>query len=381
MRQFFLVFSDDWGEHPSSCQHLFKRIAQDHQVLWVNTVGMRAPRLSLLDLKKAGLKLSKMFFKSNKKPTADSSHLQLTVIQPFMLPFPNLWGAAWFNRYSVIKAVKKSSTLLGLASPIMVITAPNAHDYIGQCNESKVIYYCVDDFSEWPGLEKIRLQAMEHALTDKADVFLATSEKLYNTLNQHNKKTTLLTHGVDINFFSHLPAQEHDLLANIPLPRVGYYGLFDDRSDLSLLHDIATKMPTVSFVMTGDIETDISCLQSLNNVYFTGSIPYTELPAMAKGYTLCMLPYKINTLTDAIQPLKIKEYIATKKPVISTPLKEALKLTDYITIAATANEWVTVIQSELNTPTPVNQTKITLFLKDESWESKAQLFLEASLSL
>jgi glycosyltransferase involved in cell wall biosynthesis len=196
---------------------------------------------------------------------------------------------------------------------------------------------------------------------------------------KHGKRPTLLTHGVDVDLFTNPHIEEHALLGAIPKPRVGYFGLFDDRSDQDLLHNLALLKPDVSFVITGGIETDISRLQDLKNVYFTGSIPYVEVPAMAKGYDICMLPYKLNKLTDAIQPLKFKEYFATGKPVISTPINEARNLADYVDVASSAEEWATTIQSYLDGESPRNQENRQLFLQGESWKEKSEQFLNLCL--
>jgi len=376
----FIVFSDDWGEHPSSCQHIFKHIIKDHPVIWVNTIGMRMPNLSLYDLRKAILKLKKMFVGNATEKKACISEPNLTVIQPLMLPFIKWSLVRLINRNSVIRAVKNVSKELKLNASTMVITAPNACEYIGLCGENKVIYYCVDDFSEWPGVEKELVQKMESSLIQQSDVFFATSQHLYDKIARQGKKVTLLSHGVDVDFFSKLPEKEHTLFQGIPSPRVGYFGLFDERSDILLLKELALLTPNVSFVITGNVETDVSELKALRNVFFTGSVPYTDLPSIAKGYSACMLPYKVNELTDSIMPLKIKEYIATGIPVISTPIKEALKLTDYITVAYSVNEWEAALREILLglQDSKDQRDKRDLFLENESWQEKSVLLTKYS---
>ena len=89
-----------------------------------------------------------------------------------------------------------------------------------------------------------------------------------------------MTHGVDIEFFQQSITREHLLLDRIPRPRVGYYGLFDERSDHDLLAELARRMPDVSFVITGRVESDRLRRQGIPNIHFTGSVPYTDLPAM-----------------------------------------------------------------------------------------------------
>lgn len=377
----FIVFSDDFGEHPSSCQHLFRYLPGKYPVLWVNTIGMRNPKLTLRNLQKTFSKSKRMIQclfrrKEENASRGDNFH----ILQPPMLPFLNIPVIRKTNRFLVCSSVKRRLRTLKMKSPIMVTTVPNACDYAGRLGERRVIYYCVDDFSEWPGLEKELVRSMEEDLIRKSDIFIATSKNLYDRLSGYGKEVHLLTHGVDYGFFKTAPDKEHPLLERIPKPRVGYFGLFDDRSDKELLLETARRLPDVSFIITGNVETDISGLQREKNIYFTGSIPYAELPTMAKGWDVCMLPYKVNKLTDAIQPLKMKEYLATGKPVISTPIKEALNMEDYIVIAKTVDNWDEGIRMCVRGSLPAGERKkIDSFLQKESWPSKAEWFFALCL--
>lgn len=371
----FLVFSDDWGVHPSSCQHIFRHIGKKHRVLWVNTIGMRNPRLTTNDLKKARDKLIRMFQrKSNGGNSEQASNI--VVCQPFMLPFSEIPMIRKWNKYSVIRTVKRFSSQMNINNPILVTTVPNACDYIGFLGERNVIYYCVDDFTEWPGLNKHLVNSMEQVLIQKSDIFIATSQKLFNKLRRYGKPTFVLTHGVDVDFFQNLPSEIHPLLAHIPEPRVGYLGLFDDRIDKDLLEAVASQLPNISFVVTGRIETDISRLRKLKNFYFTGPVSYEELPAILAGWNICMLPYKVNDLTNAIQPLKLKEYLATGREVVSTPIQETKMMSSMIHLAMTDKGWCQVISSLLNAKTNSDKEKIRKLLRDENWAHKASLFTD-----
>ena len=371
----FLVFSDDWGEHPSSCQHLFRRISQRHKVLWVNTIGMRNPKLALSDFKKAFLKVRKMLIvrvgKAQKVPREN-----VISCQPVMLPFAEVSWVRRINCTSVIKTVRRKLRKLDIRNPILVTTVPNACDYIGKCGESKVIYYCVDDFSEWPGLETKMVREMEEKLIQQSDCHIATSQELFDRLSKSGKPTYLLTHGVDTEHFKQTVKREHLLLDGIPRPRIGYYGLFDERSDHGLLAELAARMPDVSFVITGQVDSDFLSRQRLPNVYFTGSVRYADLPSMLKGWDVLMLPYKMNDLTKSISPLKLKEYLITGKPVVSTPIPEVLKLKDYVSVAATIDEWIISIRLCLDRPQNATRRPGDDFWTNETWEKKAEYFLQ-----
>lgn len=200
----FVVFSDDWGEHPSSCQHIFRHIAKNHRVLWVNTIGMRNPTLSWKDARKILVKASKMFG-NKRKPENARADDNITVCQPFMLPGSRSRVVRALNARSVTRKVKEIMDDIGMVEPIVVTTVPNASDYSGLLENRKVIYYCVDDFSLWPGHEVGVVRQMESRLIDRADCLIAVSKNLSKRLSVSGKSTHFITHGVDLEMFSMLP--------------------------------------------------------------------------------------------------------------------------------------------------------------------------------
>ena len=372
----FVVFSDDWGEHPSSCQHLFLNISKSYTVTWVNTIGMRPPKFSVMDLQKSIKKLHRMFQKKNKYIEQKEKLGPETIIQPFMLPWQKIPGIRRMNAISVISAVRKELKNYPNNEVILVTTVPNACDYIGHFNEDLAVYYCVDDFTEWPGLDKNYIKDLESELLSHCDALIATSEKLLNRLKFIGKPLKLLTHGVNTEMFTRLPDKKDIVLQNIKPPRVGYYGLFDKRSDQELLLSIALELPMVSFVIIGKVEYCLPKLRRLENIYFIGPVKYERLPSLIKGLEILILPYKVNELTQSIYPLKLKEYILTGKPVICSPLPEVKQFEHLINIAETERDWINNISCQLYKK---HKKKSIEYIKNafikEQWEYKSEEFV------
>ena len=372
----FLVFSDDWGEHPSSCQHIFKHIVKEHKVLWVNTIGMRNPKLSITDFGKVFYKIRKMIFGTGSSIEQSLHPPNLKVCQPLMLPYANFLLVRKLNKYLVVRSVQSKMAEFKMGKAIFVTTVPNACDFVGKFGAKKNVYYCVDDFTEWPGMEHDLVRLMEMKLIEKTDCFIATSQKLYEKLLPYGKPIKLLSHGVDVELFRNMEIEEHSLLKNIPKPRVGYYGLFDERSDQRLLADLAARLPDVSIVITGRVETDVSLLIEAPNIYFTGAVPYHDLPSIVAGWEACILPYKRNKLTESISPLKLKEYIATGKPIIASPIQELSQYAEYLDLCESTQAWVRIIKRILTSQLFSNKNERKESIEQESWEIKANFFLD-----
>ena len=370
----FVVFSDDWGVHPSSSQHIFRHISENHHVAWINTVGMRRPRLNISDLKKGLRKLFNMLRKSSSRG-GSAIEYDVSVYQPMMIPFNDIPILRRINKKLVERTLRKVVRDLDGQEPIVVTSVPNACDYVDSIRSKRIVYYGVDDFSEWPGLDKELVLEMEAQLIDKADIFLATSPRLVARLAKSGKPTSLLSHGVDIDLFSADVPDEHPTLDDIPEPRVGSCGLFDARSDQDLIAAVAEKMPEVSFVSAGRVETPVENLMSVDNVYFIGQIPYLELPALVKGLDVLFIPYIVNALSDALSPLKFREYLATGRPILSTPIAAAAEFDAVIRIASTAEDWQEEIQNSLSENLRSRRNEVTAALAGESWRERSKQFL------
>lgn len=367
----FIVFSDDWGRHPSSCQHIFKRIAQKNRVLWVNTIGMRLPRLSWQDLRRITQKLV-----SWSKPEKKENN-NVIIYSPFMTPFSHIRFFRWLNNRLLAKCIKKQLKKHSFQDAILVTTVPNVSDLIGKLGEKKSVYYCVDEFSKWPGMLKETLSKMEEELLERVDLILTTSFELFKSKKSSRCPTYMLSHGVDVEHFRKCSLRETDVpfeIQRIKKPIIGYFGLFDERIDLGILKYISSVHSDWSIVILGKVIANTDGLRDFTNIYFLGSVDYDVVPNYAKAFDVCILPYLINELTLNINPLKLKEYLAIGKPIVTTSLPEAERYADVIKIANSKEDFVRAIETCLEDKNTEMIEKRQKLILDESWEVKAEEF-------
>ena len=369
----FLVFSDDWGEHPSSCQHIFRHIAKDHRVLWVNTIGMRNPTLIWSDIRKVFVKVSKMLGKK-RTPAAAEMDANVTVCQPLMLPGSRSRAVRAFNARSVTRKVSAMMRSIGMDNPIFVATVPNVADYSELLEDRKVIYYCVDDFSLWPGLESDVVRQMESRLIKRADCLISVSTNLCERLSRFGRPAYLLTHGVDFEMFSTPATSELPALKDIPKPRAGFFGLIDGRMDWELVKSVAMKMRNVSFVFAGPVDASTGEIPRLENLHFIGPVPYSLIPQFVAGLEVLQLPYRTGELAESLSPLKLKEYLASNLPVISSPIAQARTMSNSLLLAEYASDWVDILSGILSGEMRVETNSTTRLLSHESWARKADQF-------
>lgn len=395
----FVVFADDWGRHPSSCQHLFRRIIPRAQVIWVNTIGLRTPRINMHDLARA-MQVMRSWIRPNPRfrkqvrangirhaPNGAADAPAEDGVFPYVLS-PVMWPSFQGPRSSALNnrllsaAVRKALRQVAPGKqPILVSTSPTLPGLFRDLSFRRTVYYCVDDFTHWHGVNGRAVHRLEQETLDACDLMIATSTSILESRSPLVSASTLLTHGVDLAHFSRAKPNPASPLAPLAHPLVGMFGVFDQRVDGEALKAAALLSPHATFVVIGPVDRDTDEFREWSNILFLGPIPYAELPGHVAHLDLCILPYVMDESTRNINPLKLKEYLATGKPVITSPLPEAVVLAEYLTLAG-PEEFPAAVASALaalDPGAPANPVRLRKglenFLRSESWEAKAKRFL------
>jgi glycosyltransferase involved in cell wall biosynthesis len=208
------------------------------------------------------------------------------------------------------------------------------------------IYHSVGRFNNVdPAMgDKRVLDAIEGMTMRAAHLVFTSSDLAYRQIAAMKKETFYAPMGVDFKLFHtalRADLKPPDDLAQIPEPRVGYIGHMEHWLDLGLLEHLVEAMPDVSFVFIGRYGPwlRLDPLMSHRNVFMMGPRPRASLPGYLQGMRACLIPFKINELTLHSHPMKIYEYLAAGKPVVSTPLPEVEKFAEFIGIARDRREF------------------------------------------
>lgn len=368
--QTFIVFGEEFARHPHALEHLLRPLFPYNHFLWVQTIGLRSPKFSLYDFYRSIEKIRSWISLTRAKKLKEKKPINVTIINPFMIPFNQFFLVRKFNQWSVQNAVKKILKKKSPSQPISIASVPNACDYVGCFNEKLIIYFCVDEFSLWPGLNQVFVQNLEKTLIEKANIIIATSETLALSKFKKNIPTPIITHGVDFEHFNIGPSKNTQSNKNIC-----YFGLFDERTNQDIILEIATSFLNFNIHIIGKIACDVKKLIHQKNIFFHGPLDYNSLPEKIQEMDIFILPYYKNALTQFINPLKLKEYLSTGRPVIASDLPEVLKLKDFLFIAESPRQFAEIISQLSSAPfIKYNQKNVITYLKEnELWEAKTAL--------
>lgn len=369
-----LVFADDWGRHPSSCQHLVRELLPEFPVLWVNTIGTRKPRLDLATVRRGLEKVRSWRRPREALPSAPVARpANLTVLDPWMWPYFTRRHDRWLNRRLLTRAI---APLLAGDEPVTAITTlPITADLVGRLPVARWIYYCVDNFSQWPGLDGRTLEGMERELVARVDAIVAAGRVLQARMEALGRTAHLLTHGVDIAHFAAACALDGAALwPELERPLVVFWGLIDRRLDLAWLEKLSQALTRGTILLVGPTQDPDPRLAQLPRVCLRPALPYAELPQLAAAASVLVMPYADLPVTRAMQPLKLLEYLATGRPVVVRDLPAVAEWRDALDACASAEAFAAAVLERLESGLPAAQQSARARLAEESWSAKARQF-------
>ncbi len=256
----------------------------------------------------------------------------------------------WWDERTKQDALRDMLAMLiatqGSGRPILWFYTPMMYGFARHVDAALVVYDCMDELAAF-SFAPPELKRLEADLLQRADVVFTGGHSLYEAKRGSHDNIHPFPSSVDVAHFERAreaavscPADQ----AEIPHPRLGFYGVIDERMDLGLLDAMAAARPEWQIVMVGPVaKIDPATLPRRPNLHYLGSKSYDELPAYLAGWDVALMPFAINESTRFISPTKTPEYLAAGRPVVSTPIADVERHYGHlagVAIAATAEQFV-----------------------------------------
>lgn len=358
MKAPLLVFGEDWGGLPSSTQHLVSQLAQDRDIYWVNSIGLRKPKLSLRDLGRVWQKVRARLAATESSPELPNIP-PINVLKPLTLPAPSSRWGRWLAKTLTARQIHRAWPELKSQRPYVWTSLPTAGDLKGAFNESGWVYYCCDDFEALAGVDHKTVRDHERDLLARADRVVVTSHWLAN--KHAEAKPIQVDHGVDLELFSQPTAPAPEMTRAC----VGFYGSLDQWVDFARIKRLAQARPSIDFHLIG--RGPVMPERLPENVKLLGYRSHEALPSYAQHWRACLLPFVESDQISACNPLKLREYLATGRPVISSSFPASQQFSEVV-LADSDEDWLIAIDQALDTPNRVPPA----WLAQHSWQAIAQ---------
>jgi glycosyltransferase involved in cell wall biosynthesis len=367
---------DWWYHHPHSKAHLMRNFARaGNKIIFVNSISMGLPNLAHKDLvprirRKLG-SYSKL---------ARETDEGITVVSPASLPFFGSAAARTFNRRVISAQLNRLARSRGLEKPILWIAIPTAAEMIGTFDEVAVVYQVSDKYDANTmdhATDPLLIRRLHEQAIDDADLVFYSGRKLFSEATRGCERSYLLEQGVDYDHWRRVGdgtlavAAE---VAGIPRPRIGYFGAIEPwLVDQELIKRAARQRPEWQWIFIGNKSRGLE-IEELANTHFLPPVAYADLPNYAAGFDVCVLPWETEqSFTSYGSAIKVREYLATGKPVVIAPLPEYESMSNVLRIGRTREEFLRLVEEALREDDPEARKRRQAAVASGTWEARAEL--------
>jgi glycosyltransferase involved in cell wall biosynthesis len=250
---------------------------------------------------------------------------------------------------------------------------------IGLLDESVVVYQVSDkydantmDHATDPAL----IRRLHNRAIDRADLIFYSGRKLFTEATRGCDRSHLLEQGVDYEHWRRVNEGAIDVapaIENIPRPRLGYFGAIEPwLVDQELIKRAAHERPEWQWIFIGNKSRGLE-IEDLPNTHFLPSVAYAELPAYAAGFDVCVLPWETEqSFTSYGSAIKVREYLATGKPVVISPLPEYEPMRDVLRIARTREDFLRLVEEALHDQDPADAARRQAAVASGTWDARAE---------
>ena len=366
---------DWWYHHPHSKNHLMRRFARaGNRVIFVNSISMGLPSLRHKDLLPRVTRKLRSYAKFARKTSEG-----ITVVSPATLPFFASRTARRMNRQLLKSQIQRLARKGGLSKPILWIAIPTAAEMIGCFDESVVIYHVSDKYEANTmdhGTDPALIRQLHKRAIDNADLILYSSRKLLAEATVARERSYLLEQAVDFDHWSRVGSGELEVapeVANIPQPRLGYFGAIEPwLVDQDLIKHASRERPDWNWMFIGNKSRGLE-IEKLPNVHFLPAVAYDRLPNYAAGFDVCVLPWDTELrFTSYGSAIKVREYLATGKPVVIAPLPEYETMSDVLRIARSSDEFLHLIDEALHEQGSELSSARQDAVRKGTWDARAE---------
>lgn len=367
----------DWWYHNRGHYDLqmMREISATVPVLYINSIGMRAPNL------REGSMFAKRVLRKLKSLSRGLQQVSSGFHVYSARTPPGGGTSSELMTRLLARQVQRCMRKIGIRRPLLWVACPPAARVLDRLDGVATVYQRTDRMERFHGVDHDYIAGLDRLLKSRADMTVFCARELYESESADCRAALFVDHGVDFQRFADAGLRQLETRAgpndmgHIPSPRVGFIGGIDSHTfDTGLFRDVVARLPGCQFVMVGACSLPDGWCEA-ENVHFLGQKPYESVPEYMAACDVLIMPWNQNEWIKACNPVKLKEYLATGRPVVSTPFPELDHYAEHVGIASTADGFAMAIETALSdgaTPGYGRRERV----RQHTWEQKANDLLE-----
>ena len=361
--------NDWWGMNPSCATHIMLRLARHNRVLFVNPFSSDMSGAQRRGILARIARKARSMGRFLRRP-----HRNLYVFSPIFIPIQGKRFVDRLNNIILKLQMRAVCRIAGISKPMLWVENLRASDMLEWFDSEAVIYHVSDLFTRCKyTANREALELREQNIIERSDAVICVSEQLYSLMSARHSRVYYVPHGVDFQLFRHA-AENGDFLpelAGIPRPIAGYFGTLTANNDIELLDYCARNLPDVSFVLAGQITGgDYSQLLGRPNVRHLGKLPYQKIPLLCAGFDVCMLAWRVTDWIRNCNPLKLFEYMASGRPIVSVRIDEVVnRYSEVMSVANDKEEFCRLLVYELANDTAERAARRIKEASEHNWDA------------
>lgn len=362
---------EDWWFHNRGHydMQMMRRLAQRTPVLYINSIGMRTPKLR-----------EGSMFVTRIKRKLKSLRRGMVRIEPGFTVYSPIAGPGKIgkilNPALLPMQIRRAAKKLGIRNPLVWVACPPGGEVAHQLGAVGIVYQRTDRYEEFKDVDRALIAQYDRSLKEAADITVFCSTLLYEQEGPDCRRALYVDHGVDYDCFAQAGMSESndpDDVRDIPRPRVGFVGGIDSHTfDPEFFISVAAQMPDVEFVLVGACSLPDGWCE-LPNVSLLGKKPYEEVARYMSACDVLIMPWNRNDWIAACNPVKLKEYLAVGRPIVTTPFYELKRYEGLVRIAEEPAGFVCAIRAALDQDT--DSALLRARVERETWDAKAEAVL------
>lgn len=365
----WLIFGEDWQGLISTTRHLATAmLAAGDRVAWVNSLGMRSPGLNRRDLQRLVQKARAGSRTEPMQEAGSETRGPEVVISPRILPFHRLSMCRRLNRHLLGRQLRTCLASFPPEKTLVLSSNPVAAYYLPDRYKG-LVYLRLDDYPRLPGVDHVLARVSEARIMGLADLVAVTARPLLPLDERPAARSLYLPQGVDWRHFATVPLEP-------PRGRtLGFFGFLAEWIDYELIMQTAALLPDWTLELRGEVRHVPGRLAAHGNVKLLPPVPYGELPRAIAHWDAAWLPFQRSALTEAVNPLKVREYLAAGLPTVSVGLPEVASLPSVKVIVAAADV-AAALPEMVAGDSPDRRRDRRDSVRQHGWEARCRLLKE-----